>query len=392
MEFKLKDFESINLFSNKNLEKVMASVVNKSSNAVLVNMFEDSVILLDHTTGEFYAADYEFDQKNLTIKLDNFEPIELIKEEDDFRDKLVEFFDEDEEISTYELTDVYRDEVLGQERFIDELIHDSMMTKDFANLTDWSKIKEVKEDVEVEDEKFFKLYQKRLETHPLMEVKLFDWENPVFVSLTETENKKLVNNTAIERANELWKKPEFKEAFYDAASIFIEDVEEGTEALKEVFGTYPQIFYLSNADRKALLGKTIIANNQLKEDMDLLLKGIGILFEKFDLSEMRKEYLEENYYAEEDEEEMEEPPEEEKGEVPEKEKKEKKPKEEKEPAPELSVAELDKLCNEIKKLADKVEDESVKGKLNSIADKLCAGKEEGTRPDVVKEAVSILSL
>ena len=98
MEIKLRDFESMNLFSNKNLEKVVASVVNKSSNAVLINMFEDSLILLDHNTGQFYAADYKFDPKKLTLQIENFEPVELIKEQDEFKDKLVEFFDEDEEV------------------------------------------------------------------------------------------------------------------------------------------------------------------------------------------------------------------------------------------------------------------------------------------------------
>ena len=70
----------------------------------------------------------------------------------------------------------------------------------------------------------------------------------------------------------------------------------------------------------------------------------------------------------------------------------KKEKEEKKPAPELSAEELGKLATEIKGLAAKVEDEAMKEKLEKIAEKLEGGKEEGTRPDVVKEAVSILSL
>jgi hypothetical protein len=410
MEVKLKDFDSMNLFSNKNLEKVIASVVNKSSNAVLVNMFEDSLILLDHTTGQFYAADYAFDAKKLTLKIDNFESVELIKEEDEFKDKVLEFFEDDEEVSSYDLAESYKDEVLGQERFIDELIHDSMMTKDFAHLVDWGKVKTIKEDVDVADEKFFKIYAQRLQTHPLMEVKLFDWENPVSVSLVETEPQKLVNETAIEKANELWKQDEFKTAFSEAASTFIEDVEEGTELLKELFETYPQIFFLDGADRKSLFGKTIISDKNLKESMDIILKGLDLLFEKFDLAEMREEYLAEwgdedkmekmmgkkmkgkkgkkmnamyakNVEDEEGEEESEE-----------KEEKEPKEKEEKEKAPELSAEELGKLSAELKRLIAKCDDESLKEKIEAVANKLDAGKEEGTRPDVVKEAVSILML
>jgi hypothetical protein len=405
MEVKLKDFESMNLFSNKNLEKVIASVVNKSSNGVLVNMFEDSLILLDHTTGQFYAADYTFDAKKLNLTIENFEPVELVKEEEEFKDKILEFFDDEEEISSYDLAESYKDDVLGQERFIDELIHDSMMTKDFAHLVDWGKIKQIKEDVDIADEKFFKIYAQRLETHPLMEVKLFDWETPVYVSLVETEPQKLVNETAIEKANELWKQDEFKGQFSEAASTFIEDVEEGTELLKELFETYPQVFFLDGADRKALFGKTIISDRNLKENMDIILKGIDLLFEKFDLAEMREEYLAEcdkdkmgkkggkKWYAKDvEDEEGEEPEGEEEEEKEPKEPKEKEEKEPKEKAPELSAAELGKLASELRKLSGKCDDEALKEKLDSIASKLDSGKEEGTRPDVVKEAVSILTL
>jgi len=405
MEIFLRDFESMNLFSNKNLEKVVASVVNKSSNAVLINMFEDSLILLDHNTGQFYAADYKFDPKKLTLQIENFEPVELIKEQDEFKDRLVEFFDEDEEVSAHDLAETYKDEVLGQERFIDELIHDAMITKDFTNIIDWNQVKLVKEEVEVVNEKFFKIYQKRLENYPLMEVKLFDWETSVNVSLIETESQKIVNTTAVEKANELWKKDDFKTKFSEAATTFIEDVEEGTEKLKEVFETYPQIYFLSNADRKALLGKTIITNKELKESMDILLKGIDLLFEKFDLADLKQEYVVEHgscpeeehekkgkkknakMYAKKIEGEEEEPVAEEPEEAEEKE-----PKEKKEPAPELSSEELGKLSSEIKKLADKIEDEGLKDKLMGIAEKLHGGMEEGTRPDIVKEAISILSL
>lgn len=386
MEIRLRDFESMNLFSNKNLEKVISSIVNKSSNAVLINMFEDSLILLDHNTGQFYAADYNFDHEDLTLKIENFEPVELVREQDEFKDKIIEFFDEDEDITAQDLAESYKVDVLDQEKVIDELIQDAMITKDFSKLIDWGEIKLIKEDVEVADEKFFKIYKERLNTHPLMEVKLFDWETSVMVSLIETEPLKIVNSTVVEKANDLWKKEDFKEKFSEAASVFIEDVEEGTEYFREFLETYPQIFYLNNADRKALFGKSIISNNELKENMDILLKGIDLLFEKFDLAEMKKEYLAEAGAMNIDEPESSEEEEEEEEEKSEK----KEPKEKKEKAPELSAEELKKLAKEIRNLSDKVEDEALKEKLNNIADKLDSGKEEGTRPDIVKEAVSIL--
>ena len=86
-EFTLKEWENINLYSNDSMQKVVASVVNSSSNAVLVNMFEDQLILLDHSDGQFYIADYDFNAKDLKLKIENYEEVELQHEESDFREK-----------------------------------------------------------------------------------------------------------------------------------------------------------------------------------------------------------------------------------------------------------------------------------------------------------------
>jgi len=85
LELTIREFEEINLYSNKNLEKVVASIVNESSNAALVAMYEDSIILLDHEEGQFYFADYKFDPNKLTLEFDNFKPINLVKENYDFK-------------------------------------------------------------------------------------------------------------------------------------------------------------------------------------------------------------------------------------------------------------------------------------------------------------------
>ena len=66
-EMSLREFEDMNLYSNKSMERIISSIVNESSNAALVNMYEDSVILLDHEEGTFYTADYKFEPKTLTL-------------------------------------------------------------------------------------------------------------------------------------------------------------------------------------------------------------------------------------------------------------------------------------------------------------------------------------
>ena len=79
LEMSLKEFEDMNLYSNKSMERIISSIINETSNAALVNMFEDSVILLDHDNGTFYTADYKFEAETLTLKLENFEEIFLTK-------------------------------------------------------------------------------------------------------------------------------------------------------------------------------------------------------------------------------------------------------------------------------------------------------------------------
>jgi len=375
-EFTLKEFESLNYYSNDSMEKIIRSIVNETSNAVLVNMYEDSLILLDHEEGQFYIADYNFDPNKLTLKIENFEQVQLIREADEFKTRIYEYF-EDDDVSPVELAEAYKEEVLSQESYLNELINDAMITKDFSSVVNYSEMKKLTEEIGIgnlEEETFFKEYKKRLETHPLTEAYYFDWEKPVIVSLVETEKKKLVNATAVEKANELWRKKEFKESFQSAAKTLIEDVEEGTEAFKELLEDYPQVFFLDSADRKTVFGKTILGSTELKEDMDLLIKGLDLLFEKFDLAEMREEYLAEAKGDEEElggegDDEMEEP--------------------EEEPAKEVEPDELKKLKSELKKFAEKIEDEKLKTELEKI---ISGNVEEGTRPEMIKKAIRLLTL
>lgn len=382
MEFTLKEFESLNYYSNDSMEKIVKSIVNETSNAVLVNMYEDSLILLDHEDGQFYTADYKFDPSKLTLKIENFEEVQLIREADEFRTRIDAYF-EDDEMSPTELAEAYKEEVLSQEKYLNELINDAMITKDFSSIANYGEMKSIKEEVgldDLESESFFKEYKERLNTHPLTEAYYFDWENPVTVSLVETEKKKLVNATSVERANELWKKTEFKESFESAAKTLIEDVEEGTEAFKELFEDYPQVFFLDSADRKTMFGKTILGSADLNENMDLLIKGMDLLFEKFDLADMKEEYLNEAKKDEEEEDmggEDEAPPEDE--EEP-----------DEKPAKEVEPDDKKKLIGKLKKFAAKIEDEKLKTELEEIisGDKV----DEGTRPETIKKIVRLLTL
>ena len=384
LEMSLREFEDMNLYSNKSMERIVSSIINETSNAALVNMYEDSVILLDHDNGTFYTSDYNFDPKTLTLTLENFEEVILTKEEDDFKDSVKNFF-EDEDASVEDLAESYKEKVIEQEAFINELINESLSVKNFEDIIDYKELAEANDNVSIKNEDFFKAYAERLETNPLTEAKYINFEDKVIVSLLESEPVKLVNSTIVEKAATLWKRDEFKNSFVEAASVFVEDVEEGKDLFLSLFEEFPQVFFLDKADRKAMFGKAIIANADLRESLQELLKGLDILFEDEDVDSLRESYLAE---AEEGS------PEEEASETPEEEaaEKEEDEDEEKEPAKELTPEEIKKISDELKKVAEKVEDEKLKEKLDGLIGKLDGSMEEGTRPELVKEAIYLLSI
>jgi hypothetical protein len=379
MDLTLREFENLNLYSNKNMEKVIGKLINESSNAVLVNIFDDSLVLLDHDEGQFYTADYKFDESNLQLNLDNFEKVELVKEEEDFREDVSDFFD-DEDSFAKNLIESYKENVIGQEKYVNELISESMSVKDFSEYADYGSLKEAKKEMVFEstNEDFFKIYKERLNTHPLNEIKYVDWENPITVSLVETEKKSLINSSVLEKAKDLWKKPSFKQTFLEAVEELVN--EESDESMIALFEQFPSLFYLEENDRDTLFGKAIISS-PLSEHRKAVSKTINeLLAENEDIAELKNKYVVEE---EEDDEGEEAPEGEVEGEVE---------VEVEEKAPELTVEQAKKMVADLSKAKEAIEDEVMKEKIDNIIISLKNTEEEGTKPKDVKEAVAILSL
>ncbi len=59
---------------------------------------------------------------------------------------------------------------------------------------------------------------------------------------------------------------------------------------------------------------------------------------------------------------------------------------------EVEGEDMSTLISDLKRIGDKCDDERTAGKIEDLVDRLEKNIEEGTRPDLVKEAVSILSL
>lgn len=391
MDLSLSKFEDMTLYSNKNIEKLMSTLIAESSNAVLVSTYEDGAILLDHNDGQFYMCEYEFDVDKAQISFKNFDPINLKREQTAFKDTVYSFF-ENEEVETSTLLEDYKTTVMAQDKFVTELVNEAMSVKDFGSVLDYSQLAQLNEH-ELENEEFFKAYKERLSTHPSTSIKHFNWKDPVVVSLVESETVKIVNSTAKEKAVGLWKEPEFKTAFVEASKTFVEDVEEGVEKYADLFAQYPQIFSLDNADKKTLFGKILISDADLRESRNDILKGISLMFEREEaIKTLEEEYLVEGAF--EDGESMDFT--DDKGET----KPTRKEKDEMfiggkrdgKKAKELNDDEHDKLAAAIKKVLDKMEDESLKNKLEEVYDKLTKSKKMGTDVKTVKEAVELLSI
>lgn len=375
MELTLREFENLNLYSHKNMERVIRKLVNESYNAALTSMFDDSLVLLDHTEGKFYVADYSFNEKDLTLSLSEFEEVKLVKEEEDFEEAVEDFF-EGEDLSPHDLARSYKENIVEQERYIDELIAEVVSTKDFSASINYKKIKEAKEGLVLESTKepFFKLYEERLETHPLTKIKYFDWKTPVKVSLMETEKYSVINTTVVEKAKSMWKRDDFKEAFLEAA----EELQEGEyEKMLALFESFPVLFHLAEEDRLAVFGKSLLSSS-LREDRKYIVEKIEELInEDYDFICLRESYIAED----EDEDDVAGIDQEDTPKVPKEEKK-----------LELTPAETEKLKKDLQALCDKMEDGEEKEKLSDIIEKISASKEEGTKPADIKEAVSLLTI
>jgi hypothetical protein len=375
MDLTLREFENLNLYSNKNMEKVISKLVNESSNAAFINMFDDSLVLLDHDEGQFYTADYKFDESTLQLHLNNFEKVELVKEENDFREDVENFF-EDEDFNTSQLTESYKENVMDQEKYVNELIGEAMSVKDFSDFVDYKLIKEAKENVELKslNEDFVKEYQERLITNPLNEIKYIDWTNPIVVSLMETENEIIINTSVVEKAKDLWKKGDFKTSFLEAAASLIEEDE---EAMSTLFEEYPSLFYLSDEDRETLFGKAIISSDLREQRKDINSKINNILENNEDILSLKERMLRQDGTGPHGQ-----------GAGP----GEGKADGSGLKAKEITAEQAKNIAGDLKKIADSVEDEAVKEKIEAIIGKLDKTEEEGTDVKAVKEAISILSL
>lgn len=364
MKINVKQFEELNLYSNKNVEKIVRNLVNGSSNAVLINMYEDCVILFDHYEKEFYMADYKFNPDNLTVMFEDYKKIDLVTDEKKLSESIKSYFDTDG-ISVSTLIEDYKENDIHARKYINEMIVDALVEKDFSEKVDFNEIALIGGINEsITKKNYFKVYKERLSTNPLTEIKYFNWKSPVIVSLSESETINNINDNAVIDARQLWKNVEFKQKFIEASEVFVENVEEGNKEYVSLFENYKQLYHLEFSELKSILGKCLISS-KLKDDMKDITEGIKILFSKYQLGEYKQSYLNENSNA---------------------------PKVLSEEMQRLNITKEEKaeLIENLVYVENNVKDTNLKEYIDYVIGSLAM--DDGVKPKIIKEAVSLLSI
>ena len=181
---------------NTNIESMIRGFINESANASVVAVYDDSLVLLDTLKEEFYTCNYHYNPDTLSVILEGFDKIEL--EEDsslDFKIAVKDYLISESDDSR-ELLNSYMKTLNKSKSAIESVVAESISDKDYTNAADYEELSFINEEFEdLRESDFFKAYQSRLITHPLNNVLVLDWENPVAFTLLETTEPKAYINS-----------------------------------------------------------------------------------------------------------------------------------------------------------------------------------------------------
>ena len=385
---------------NTNIESMIRGFINESANASVVAVYDDSLVLVDTINEEFYSCNYHYNPDTLSVLLENFDKIEL--EEDnsiDFKIAVKDYL-VNEDADSRELLNSFMKTLNKSKSAVESIVSEAVADKDYTNAADYDELSFINEEFEdLRESEFFKSYQDRLLTHPLNNVLVLDWENPVAFTLLETTEKhSYLNSNGIKKGLEYSKSKSFKKSMCAACREFVEDVDEGGDMLIEMFADNLSLFYLSKQELKEAVAKAIMLDPELNGDYRRISEAVVHFVDNDEGFQYLREAIDIDDSGDAGEEKK---PEAEKADdlnskVPEddSEKKEdegeKKEKEE-DKATELTAEDKEKLVSALKTVVEKATDEKIKEMAENLLAKF-NNDDEGTKPDEVKEAVRFLSI
>lgn len=383
---------------NTNIESMIRGFINESANASVVAVYDDSLVLVDTINEEFYSCNYHYNPDTLSVLLEGFDKIEL--EEDDSVDFKIAVKDYlvNEDSDSRELLNSFMKTLNKSKSAVESIVSEAVADKDYSNAADYDELSFINEEFEdLRESEFFKSYQERLLTHPLNNVLVLDWENPVAFTLLETtEPKKYLNSKSKDKALKCCASKDFKKKMCAACKEFVEDVDEGGDMLIEMFADNLSLFSLSKQELKEAVAKAIMLDPELNGDYKRISEAVVHFINNDDGFQYLKESIDIDDAGDAGEADKggnaenldSKVPSDEEGEKKEGEQ-EKKPEEDK--ATELTAEDKEKLVSALKTVVEKATDEKIKEMAENLLKKFDV-EDEGTRPTDVKEAVRFLSI
>ena len=367
MEISLKKLNKAITYSNKNLEKKIREIVNESSNATILEMFDNSMYIADHKNSEVYQADYSFDGKNLVIE--NFDKI-IIKggKENLFKEDVKKFFNDD--LDSDELLESYENSVSEtSDDALSESIANAIMMKNMNNVIDYSELCGINESLaELKETTLFENYLERLNDKPLDKAIYFDFINPVKVSMIDEDKDTFINPGAKKRAKTLKGNKEFRKSLVEAC----QDLYEGNEeTMEDLLIKNASILCLSEQELKELIGFSIIGEGKISSARKAITNRVIEMINESNYLSEKRELL--------NEEEGEEGEEEEASADTEK--------------LAATTEDLDKLVKALDKALETVEDEKLTKKIEDLKKTIEDAKDvEETPVGAIKECIELLSM
>lgn len=359
MEITSSKLSNYILFSNKNLEKCVRSLINESANAILLETYNDKLLMADHNSGAIYLADYNFDGKVLTVE--NYEPVDIINDQSNLREAIENYFDDDG-YDIGRIVEAYEEDSEAENTDLRESIVEALASKK-QDIVDYSQLEGINEEIgEVKDMQFFQNYTQYLTESPTSSIKYFNWVDPVRVSIIDEDTSNIIVSGSKDKAKALSKDKEFKGMFAEAARDLVNG---DSYAMEELLEDNSAILALDNIEMKEFIGMSIVGDKTLMENRKMIIDSVNeIISENEDLQEM-KTLFEEDAENEEGS-------------------------GDKELA--TSDKDIDALKNALDKAAEKITDESLLSKINALKDALDSSKDSGsTDVGTVKECVELLS-
>ena len=361
MEFTRSKLSNYILYSHNNVDKLLSTVINESCNAVMLEAYDDKLLLADVNTGKMYLADYNFDGKKIFIE--NFEPVDILEDDNSLKESVSNYFESDG-YDTASIVEAYENNSEAQITELNESIVKGLSKKN-NDVADYTQLIGINEelDKEFKDSKLFKTYTKRLEESPVDTIKVITWDKPIVVSIVNEDANLSIFSGSKDKAKKLTKNNEFKKSFVEA----IEKLDKEPTVMESLIYDNKDFLALNESEIKEFVGVSIIGNKDLMGNRkNITSKICNIISENEELNDIKNTILEAEEEGSENGEKQ-----------------------------ELATDEKDieALQKALDKALETITDEKLVSKINALKDALDLSKDtDSTDVAAVKECIELLSL